>query len=285
MSDQSRELGGEVLEQLDDRVTVWSFCVVVGLFLAAFMTVFQPFGVTNHDPDFRITALFAGLMLAIGAVVTLVLAVNEFWLRPRLLPERQPLNMALWLAWVYVLVGTTVFLVYNAVGSWHDFHLLSWLGFIRDVGMVITFPVLGFWFHLRHRALQSRYVSLRSSAPQSSGQMLSFTSENGKDRLVISVDAVQFLESEDNYVTVHYLDDGKLATHLLRSTLKRLETLVNEPNLVRCHRSYIVNLGRVASCRGNRHGLHLRLEGMSGVVPVSRSCTEQVLERLQAVPA
>lgn len=271
-------------EALDEPSNKWWFAAVTGLFISLFMTAFQPFGVTNHDPDFRISLFFVALMLAVGVIVMLVLAFNEFVLRPRLIPAFSFPTLLAWMAWIYLLVGTVVFLLYNAVGNWHDFRLVSWLGFIRDVGMVMTFPVAGYLFYVRHQALRSEYVALQSSPPESSDRMVTFTSENGKDPLIVSLRDVLYLESEDNYVGINYLEDGQPGSHLIRSSLKRLEHLTAGTQLVRCHRSYIVNLSRVRSCRGNRQGLHLKLTGMSGIVPVSRKYADAVLESLQAKP-
>jgi len=94
---------------------------------------------------------------------------------------------------------------------------------------------------------------------------------------VVSLGNLLYLESEDNYVNVVYLEGDQPRSHLIRSSLKRLEDIFVEPDLARCHRSFIVNLERVRSCRGNRHGLHLKLAGMGGIVPVSRTYTGKVL--------
>lgn len=273
------------LDGFDEAANKWIFAISVGLFLTLFMLAFQPFGVTNHDPDFRISLEFVTLLSAFGLTVTLILAANEFLLRPVLIRAPTLPRLASWIIWVYLLVGSVVFLMYNYAGGWHDFHWLSWLGFLRDVGMVISFPIAGFLFYLRHQALRSEYTRLVSNPPVSSDRMLSFTSDNGKDPLLVAARDVLYLESEDNYVSIHYLENEIPRSHLIRSSLKRLEDLVDDPNLARCHRSFIVNLARVQSCRGNRHGLHLRLLGMSGVVPVSRKFTDHVLDTLQAKPA
>lgn len=272
-------------EQFDAPANKLLFAASVGLFISAFMIVFQPFGVTNYDPDFRINLEFVLIMLTFGALVSVVLALNEFLLRPLLARGLSPRSLIAWLAWTYLLTGTVVYLLYNIAGNWHDLGWPSWLGFLRDVGMVISFPVAGWLFYLRHQALRSEYIRLQSSPPAPSEARLTFTSENGKDPLVVSSQDVLYLESEDNYVSIHYVDGGAPRAHLIRSSLKRLEDLLDEPNLARCHRSFIVNLGRVRSCRGNRHGLHLKLDGMDGIVPVSRKYTEDVLAVLQAAPA
>lgn len=276
---------GAFFESLDDSGNKWLFAASVGLFITLFMLAFRPFGVTNHDPDFQINLVFVGLLTGFGLTVTLILAINEFWLRPLVLKSLTAPGLVAWITWVYMLVGTVVFLLYNLAGNWHDLSWASWLGFLRDVGMIITFPIVGFLFYLRHQALRSEYMRLQSNAPASSNRMVTFTSENEKDPLIVSMADVLYLESEDNYVNINYMENEVPRSHLIRSSLKRLVDLIDEPTLARCHRSFIVNLARVQSCRGNRHGLHLKLAGMSGIVPVSRKYTELILGRLQVQPA
>ncbi|HKJ16856.1 MAG TPA: LytTR family DNA-binding domain-containing protein [Xanthomonadales bacterium] len=272
-------------EGFNEPANKWLFSASVGLFMSLFMIAFQPFGVTNHDPDFEINLAFLSLLFGFGVLVTLVLAANEFFVRPLVVRSPGHAGMVVWIAWVYILVGSVLFLLYNFVGNWHDFSFSSWLGFLRDVGMIITFPIAGFMFYLRHQALKSEYTRLQSNPPESSNEMVTFTSENGKDPLLVSFRDLLYLESEDNYVNISYLENRQPKSHLIRSSLKRLEGMIDDPNLARCHRSFIVNLSRVRSCRGNRHGLHLKLQGMDGIVPVSRKYTDRILDTLQAGPA
>ena len=43
------------------------------------------------------------------------------------------------------------------------------------------------------------------------------------------------------------------------ANMKRLEEILDEPLLLRCHRSFMVNLARVRGCRGNRARLVRKL--------------------------
>ena len=270
---------------LDLAFYKWVFVLSVGGFMALFMLAFQPFGVTNFDPHFSVNLQFVAVMLAMGGVVAATLAVSEFVLRPRLLRDPSRLMLLGWLALDYVLVATAAFFFYNYLGDWHDFHWQSWLGFIRDVGMVITFPVAGFLFFIRHESLKSRYVRLTTQSTEApSTQLVHLSSENGKDVLSVALGDLLYLESQDNYLAVVYMDNGTRRNKLIRSSLKRIEAM-QLPRLLRCHRSFMVNLQRVVSCHGNQHGLKLRMDGMEQPVPVSRAYTRAVLEKLGAGPA
>lgn len=256
------------------------FVLSIGLFLCGFLLIFLPFGVNNHDPKFEIDLAFFGYMLGVGAAVTAALAASEFVLRPLLLPSATRRSIMAWIAWDYLLAGSVAYVYYNHLGDWHDLGLRSYLGFLRDVGLVISFPIAGFLLHIRHAALTSRSIHLTAPAPSAPSQdRLQFTSDNGKDVLTVVAGDLLYLESQDNYLEVVYLCDGQRRSRLIRSSLKRIEAMAL-PGLARCHRSFIVNLPQVRACHGNQHGLKLSLPTVDQPLPVSRAYTQPILEAL-----
>ena len=80
-----------------------------------------------------------------------------------------------------------------------------------------------------------------------------------------------FIKSVENYVEVHC--ESGLKKHILRNTLKEVDNALEAYSKIkRCHRSYLVNLKKVASFSGNAQGLSLQLKGMqTEEIPVSRS--------------
>ncbi|MEZ5460688.1 LytTR family DNA-binding domain-containing protein [Dokdonella sp.] len=256
------------------------FVVSIGLFLCGFLLIFQPFGVSNYDPQFEIDLDFVGYMLGLGGAVTAALAASEFVLRPLMLPAATRGSMIGWIAWDYVLAGSVAYVYYNHLGDWHDLSVASYLGFLRDVGLVISFPVAGFLLHIRHIGLASRFVHLTATPRgEPSQELLQFTSDNGKDVLTLAAGDLLYLESQDNYLEVVYLLNGERRSQLIRSSLKRVEAM-DLPGLVRCHRSFMVNLLQVRACNGNQHGLKLSLTSVDQPLPVSRGYTAAILEAL-----
>ena len=109
---------------------------------------------------------------------------------------------------------------------------------------------------------------------------LKLIAENEKDSIELSTESLYFIESSDNYSTVFYEKEGKLQKELIRSSLTRLESQISSENIVRCHRSFIVNLDKVEKVTGNAQGYKLHLETPQLFVPVARKYSE-IVERLR----
>jgi DNA-binding LytR/AlgR family response regulator len=77
------------------------------------------------------------------------------------------------------------------------------------------------------------------------------------------------------------VQDGVRGSRLIRSSLKRVAAM-NVPGLVRCHRSFMVNLAQVRSCEGNQHGLKLYLPAVDQPIPASRAYARAILDALGA---
>jgi DNA-binding LytR/AlgR family response regulator len=95
--------------------------------------------------------------------------------------------------------------------------------------------------------------------------------ENGKDKLVLPANDLLFIVASDNYCTVFHLAGDRVAKTLLCSPLGRLESQINLPRVIRCHRSYMVNLDRVQSVTGNAQGYKLFFAAAGMAVPVART--------------
>ena len=88
-----------------------------------------------------------------------------------------------------------------------------------------------------------------------------------------------FIESADNYTTLHYLNKSKQSHFLLRNSLKRLEEQLEDTSLVRCHRSYMVNMDKVKILKKEKGGIMLELdEENTPDIPVSKTYYESFMQ-------
>lgn len=101
--------------------------------------------------------------------------------------------------------------------------------------------------------------------------------EKGDVRLSIRREHLVIVESADNYVCVYYLNNQSVKKMMIRNTLHRVAEQLEGTNIVRCHRSYVVNFSLVVALRREKEGVFVEL-GIEGVpnVPISRTYGENV---------
>lgn len=137
--------------------------------------------------------------------------------------------------------------------------------------------------------LQKRYVAAAAAlnqqveahhrllhpVPDDTPQEVTLTGDNQGETLLLQSGQICYLAAADNYVQVFFVENGTLKSRMLRSTLRRMEdALASWPQFFRCHRTYLVNLDKVAHVSGNAQGYRLHLEGLDETIPVSRNLND-----------
>lgn len=133
----------------------------------------------------------------------------------------------------------------------------------------------------KQRELIAAKIVSEDNKKESAPKMINFYDNNGVLRLTINVDALYYLESEDNYITVHYKHNDKLHSYMLRCRTRSVEQSLLGTCMVRCHRSFIVNINkiRVMSEERRMHFLTLNDEQVKPI-PVSKSYYASLLASL-----
>jgi len=112
--------------------------------------------------------------------------------------------------------------------------------------------------------------------------MLVFKDDKGIVCFSVQMDALYYIESDTNYITIYYSNQGKLEKYLMRSSLKMVLEENENDNLVRCHRSYIVNFEKVKLYKKDKEGGVIELlNDLLPAIPVSKSYIENVLLKFQ----
>ncbi len=107
--------------------------------------------------------------------------------------------------------------------------------------------------------------------------------ENEKDKIELIPDQLLYIESADNYSNIVFVENEKIKKQLIRSSLKRIELQLNSDVIVRCHRTFIVNLKKVKNVEGNAAGYKLSFGIENCFVPVSRNYGNSILGKLKTI--
>jgi len=268
----------EEVEPLSTRERI-VFIFLTGFFIFLFLLFFQPFGVNNYDPNETITFQFFWIMALMGLVVSLIIGFNEFTLyRVFMKPIPSRIAMFFWMIWSIIWLSSCVFVFYNYLGSWHDFVFESWIEFIGNIGVLSLIPIIGILVYIKIRdlstVLNARELSLYAS--DAGEKLIHIRAENEKDQFTIPLKYLLYVESQDNYIAVHYFKEEELRKVLVRKSLKSLQEEDHHPALLRCHRSFMVNMKHIREVRGNKKRLLITLESLSHPIPVSRQYVDAV---------
>jgi two-component system LytT family response regulator len=101
---------------------------------------------------------------------------------------------------------------------------------------------------------------------------------DGPNVQVIPIDAVDYIEAQDDYIAVHAA--GK--AHLKQQPIGRVETTLDPLRFVRIHRSYILNLDRLARIELYAKDSRMAILRDGARLPLSRAGHARLKELLQA---
>ncbi len=144
--------------------------------------------------------------------------------------------------------------------------------------MPYSLTVLIFFLREKHREIEklNKVISTMEEKPVT-GDHLNFYDRGGKLSFSIQRDKVLYIEAADNYSNIHYLNEEKEETIILHNSMKQIDESGLYQGLLRCHRSFMVNIKNVKLVRKDRDGLVLELVQGSRTIPVSRTYNERVV--------
>jgi len=90
---------------------------------------------------------------------------------------------------------------------------------------------------------------------------------DGAEILIVPTQAIDYVRGQDDYVEVFH--DGR--SSLTQQTLQSLEASLDPRHFVRVHRSYLLNMSRVARLEPWGQGSKLAVLKDGRTVPVSRT--------------
>ena len=127
-----------------------------------------------------------------------------------------------------------------------------------------------------------RFVELveKTFIPKKKDRMVSIQSDT-RESLEINLRKLVFVEAQENYSRIVWLEGDKIKEKLLRVTLKNIEGQIVGSNIVRCHRSYIINTNFPFSILGNSNGYRLASKQIRETIPISRSLGKEIVARLR----
>lgn len=244
--------------------------LIVSIFIALFLIIFEPFGISTLGSDrYWVCAGFGAITF-----FSSLLYEYAFGYALKLKGKGQKWTYGKWIIYnlgLMLFISFANFLFARlAIFGYIIWSLLP--DMIYGTFMVGIIPVLAIGaFALlkaerRHLQMAAEINAKRSdqiSAAESSHQINLFD---------IPVSHIKYVEALQNYVKIGFLDtSGQHVTKTERATIKQILEETKGSSIVKCHRSFLVNRDAIISIEGNAQGLILSLSECTSRIPVSRS--------------
>jgi hypothetical protein len=275
----------EIPEYLKDKSTIITQVMFVSIFALVFINLYSPFNASSWFEVGRVEFFFYSSVFILSGM--LIIAVGKLF---------------------FILISRRIRLTYFLFGLWNlmeivllaaaylavDLFLLKsgadlvdrfvGLLFITLMVLAIPYSLSWLWLSLKDKRNKLENLTMNTSLEFREKQMISFRDETEKLRFSIKSRDILYIESTDNYVTVHTNEEAKLHKIMLRNTMKRLEKELEGTLIQRCHRSYMVNFENIKLVKLISTNLYIYLDFPEEIrIPVSRTYAEHVHEFLNRV--
>jgi DNA-binding LytR/AlgR family response regulator len=201
------------------------------------------------------------------------------------LSKRRQLNYWRYVLWVFleILVMAFVYSIYVKfiLSDPRDFMEIASLS-MKNTSLIILLPytILWLFFSWQDKSHKLQELEEQDTTPTNTKNvMIPFKDEKGTLRLSVQNADLLYIEAADNYVTIHYYFGEKVQKFMVRNSMRYYEEQFKGSNIIRCHRSYMVNLDKVRIIRKEKDGLHLEIDSKPPIsLLVSKTYIPGVME-------
>jgi DNA-binding LytR/AlgR family response regulator len=268
-------------EYLTRKQNIVKTVLFTAVFALAFINFYSPFGVNDRfNITTRIQLLFFSSLIILTGVLVIVISRIILYHYSKI----KQINYLQYILWVIAeIISMAAFYAVFVKFILKDERYFTEIFkvSIKNTSLVLLLPysILSLYFSWRYKSQQLEELSFKDKTAESLKRMIPFHDEKGTLRFSILLEDLLYLEATDNYVTIFYLDKGKINKYLIRNSLKNLEPVLQPRNIMRCHRSYMVNFEKVKILRKEKGGLFLELDTEHNFsLPVSKTYVAGVIE-------
>ncbi len=265
--------------------------LITGLFVCLFLFVFKPFGLRNYPGTLILVCV------GYGAVTTIILLLHE-WITGRILKIKKDVPHWTVKRWIFgamvniCLIAVGNYLFHQLIFGWSFSHWQVFLITLANTFLIGLFPVIFLALFIQIKAQQKYQHQAQllqqqlSSFPSSSysigssfkvpdqADQIQLSSINSQDQVKLSIDQIYYIEAMQNYVAVYFQKasgNTSLERKILRNTIRHISQQLHSTPIIRCHRSYLININHIEKIGGNAQGLRITLSHPKApIIPVSR---------------
>lgn len=267
----------KIPEYIYEKSNIVRLILLTALFALVFINIYKPFSSSNWYAvsEFKFF-VFSSLIILTGVlVVVLSRIVMYYWGRKHAISIY---GYGVWIV-LEIFFMSLFYTIYTLVLNPEREYLNVFKESAINTSLVLLLPysVLHFYFSYQEKERQLRLLEENRAEAAMKQNVFSFYDEKNELRLSVKRNNLLYLESADNYVCIWYLNKGLLTKFMLRNSLKAIEESLMDTNVLRCHRSFMVNFDQVKVIRREKDGVYLELD-IEKVpdIPISKTYSEKV---------
>ena len=281
------EMRKKVPSYITEKGNIIRLLFFVTFFVFVFIILFKPFNSNNWKQGMGVDTFvfYSILLVAIGLGVLAVSRIVMYLTRTRI-----ELYYYTYIVWMlseiaFISLACTLF-VWLIDGRRNDyFQIFPYTAFYTTAILFLPYSISWLYFELKEKnvALEKikKTLHLKSTVKINGEEtnLINFPDDKGNLKLSVNADHLFYLEAADNYIKICYINKEKVSHFILRNSLKNIETLLTNSNLVRCHRSYMINFKKVKVLRKEKDGLQIELDANNiADIPVSKTYVDEMLK-------
>ena len=259
----------------------------IPLFALAFILIYQPLDFNQLDekvlpwlnlsPNLKNHILSFCIVLigmAVAAISRVIMTAYT---------KRRAISYLTYIVWVAceIVIMTLIYTIVSVITSDVEDPTSIFYNTLVKTILILLIPYVMTYVYLiwqeRVRELKSIRKRLEEDENILQKAYIQIFDEKGKMQLSVRREHLLVIESADNYVCVWYMNGDTIRKMMVRTTLKQVAEQLAESNILRCHRSYIINLDRVRVLRREKEGIFVEF-GIEGLpdIPISKTYAENI---------
>lgn len=275
----------QCLLEIGNIITSLTFSILYAL---VFLVIYSPysetawFGVAKSE-SFLLTTTFV-----VASVLFLIISRTVMYLLSKQHIKMTYMKYTMWMLAEIVIIG-----VFHAVLSMVYIKITNYTGsFIVTKSILITLLALGvpylvasMWIvisDMRNTLLvtDTKNVASDGEAIAQNIDIINIADNKGVLKLSVKLDNLYYIKAEDNYTIVYYSRNGLLNRYMIRCKMQTIEDTFRDTPLMRCHRTYVVNIKKIKVLRHESDGFYIDFD-FEGIdpIPVSKTYSEAVVKR------
>jgi DNA-binding LytR/AlgR family response regulator len=273
------DLQKPVPSYLVEKRNIIRLILFTSLFALVFINIYSPFGANKWYNVDKLEFLFYSSLVILTGV--LVVVISRIVMYHVCLKKR--ITLLQYMAWIMVEV-ILMAMFYTSFEKFilkdnrlvEDIFKLS----ARNTALILLLPYSILWLYFSWHDKNEKIKKLGDIQAFSDNprDMIPFYDDKSVLKFSVKKENLMYIESTENYVNIFYLNKGKISRYLLRDTMKKMEEMFQGTEIIRCHRSYMVNFEKVKVIRKDRDGFKLELDDQSVMdIPVSKTYVDDVM--------